>query len=125
MGRIRLEMDVAGHPCWTLFDSGARNSYIVRSATNGLDRQPLAVPRTSALGGQVHKVEEVCLVFARLEGQPLEIKASVLENIGQDEDGRPIEVLFGAIEMQMWGIKLDLPNERLDLSHFTKEFVEF
>jgi aspartyl protease len=116
---------VAGRPCWTMFDTGARYSYIVRSAAEALDRQPLAVPRTSALGGQVHKVEEVCLVFAKLEGQPLEIKASVLENIGQDEDGRPIEVLFGAIEMQMWGIKLDPQNERLDLSHFTKEFVEF
>ena len=125
MRRIRLEMEVAGRPSWTLFDTGARNSYIVRSATEGLDRQPLAVPRTSALGGQVHKVEEICLVFARLEGHPLEFQASVLESIGKDEDGRSIEVLFGALAMQLWSIKLDPQNERLDLSHFTGEFVEF
>ena len=45
--------------------------------------------------------------------------------IGQDEDGRVIDVLFGALPMQLWGIRLDPQNEVLDLSHFTRDFVEF
>jgi hypothetical protein len=41
------------------------------------------------------------------------------------EDGNPIEILFGALAMQQWGIKLDSPEEKLDLSNYPEEFVEF
>jgi hypothetical protein len=125
MGRVRSEIEVNGKRCWTLFDSGARYSYILKTATSGLDTKKLPAPRSSALGGKVHKVGEVCLVFAEIDGRPLEFQASVVDEIGSDEDGRPVEILFGALAMQLWGIKLDLQNERLDLSHFATDFVEF
>src|SRR2546421_7075628 len=32
--------------------------------------------------------------------------ALVIEDIGNDEDGKPIEILFGALAMQQWGIRL-------------------
>lgn len=125
MGRIRTEIEIDGRHCWTLFDSGARNSYIARGAAEGLDRKVLPQPRQSKLGGSTHEVKEVCLLVANVEGHPLEFQASVIDTIGQDEDGREIDVLFGALAMQLWGIRLDLQNERLDFSHFAHDFLEF
>jgi len=49
----------------------------------------------------------------------------VLDNIGADDDGREIEILFGAIAMQQWGIRPVSDEERLDLTHYPEEFVEF
>ena len=125
MGRIRSEIKVNGRKCWTLFDSGAHNSYIVREAAKGLDLKSLPKARKSALGGRSHLIRQDCLVFADVEGHSLEFPAGVIDKIGQDEDGRAIEVIFGAVAMQLWNIKLDPKNERLDFTHFTKDFVEF
>jgi len=49
----------------------------------------------------------------------------VIDEIGPDEDGRPIEILFGALAMQQWGIRPVPDEEDLDLSHYPKEFLEF
>ena len=49
----------------------------------------------------------------------------VIDQIGQDEDGRPIEILFGALAMQQWGIRPVHDEERLDLSHYSEGFVDF
>jgi len=43
----------------------------------------------------------------------------------EDEDGKALEVLFGALAMQNWGIRLVLDKEKLDMTHYPKEFVEF
>jgi hypothetical protein len=51
--------------------------------------------------------------------------ALVVEKIGMDEDNRAIEVLFGALAMQQWGIRPVPDEEKLDLSHYPEEFVEF
>ncbi len=42
-----------------------------------------------------------------------------------DEKGIEIGMLFGATDMQVWNINLDLKHETLDLSRFRKEFVEY
>jgi hypothetical protein len=49
----------------------------------------------------------------------------VIEEIGKDEDGNPIEILFGALARQQWGIRLNPAEEKLDLSRYPEEFVEF
>jgi hypothetical protein len=49
----------------------------------------------------------------------------VIDNIGNDEDGVPIEILVGALAMQQWGIRLVPEEEKLDLTHYPKEFLEF
>ena len=125
IGRIRLDMEVDGRACWTLFDSGARATYIRRGAVQGLPSVTLPKPRRTRLGGAVHEIRESCLAPAKLEGHALQLQADVIDEIGQDEDGREIDILFGAIAMQLWGIRLDLQNERVDLSHFASEHVEF
>lgn len=125
MGRIRLNIEIEGHDCWTLFDSGARNSYITKDAAHGSVVLTLREPRSFALGGKSHRITESCLVAARVEGHSVEFHANITDEIGRDEDGKAIEMLFGAIAMQQWGIKLDLPNEKLDLTHLAHDFVEF
>ncbi len=63
------------------------------------------------------------LLEAEILGHAISTHALVIETIGNDEDGTPIEILFGALAMQQWGIR---PLEaRLDLSHYPEEFVEF
>ncbi|MBI2059949.1 MAG: hypothetical protein HYT87_09285 [Nitrospirae bacterium] len=39
MGPIRLGIQIDGRRCWTLFDSGARNTYVVVDAAGGLPRR--------------------------------------------------------------------------------------
>jgi hypothetical protein len=116
---------INGKKRWTLFDSGSRNTYITRAAARGLKRERLRVPKTAILGGKKHEIREVCVLDAEIEGRSVDTLARVIEEIGPDEDGRPIDILFGALSMQEWGIRLDLPKERLDWTHYTKDFLEF
>jgi hypothetical protein len=125
VGRIRTSIDIGGRLCWTLFDSGARNNYIVSSAIDGLTVFDLPQAKSAALGGREHTLTKASFVIAQVENHWVEFHANVIDEIGKDEDGRPIEVLFGALAMQEWGIRLDVPNERLDFSRYTRDFVEF
>jgi hypothetical protein len=45
----------------------------------------------------------------------------VIDEIGQDEEGKPIEILFGALAMQQWGIRPVPDEERLDLTHYPSD----
>ncbi len=65
------------------------------------------------------------LLEAEIDGHPISTHAMVLDHIGQDDDGRPIEVLFGSLAMQQWGIRLNPEQEAIDLTHYPNEFVEF
>jgi hypothetical protein len=39
--------------------------------------------------------------------------------------GTPIEILFGALAMQQWGIRPVPDEEKLDLLAYPEEFLEF
>jgi len=125
MGRIRKMIQVDGQDCWTLFDSGARNTYVIPTVASLLTTKKLNKPFRSALGGKVRDVRDAAILEAELEGRPITTQAVVVDDIGKDEDGKPIEILFGALAMQQWGIRLIPELEKLDLSHFPDEFVEF
>ena len=125
MGRIREEIEVDGRKCWTLFDSGAQNSYITRDAASELIVRTLPQSRQIKLGGANHQITETCIVVADVSGHSLDFQAWVIDEIGRDENGRQIDVLFGALAMQLWNIRLDMRNERLDLSRSSTDFVEF
>ena len=125
MGRIRQEIAVDGRKCWTLFASGARNTYVTAEVAELL--QTSSTPRMlrTALGGSIRETSTEALLHAYIEGRFISALALVLPSIGDDEDGKPIEILFGALAMQNWGIRLNLAEEQLDLSHYPDEFVEF
>ena len=125
MGRIFGTIQVNGKRCRTLFDSGARNTYVSPEVAEGLPRSHLAVPRHTGLGGRVRIAAEICVLAGALEGKQIEMDAYVLDEIGSDDDGRAIDILLGALAMQKWGIRLIPEEERLDLSHYPEEFTEF
>ena len=125
MGRVRQAIDVDGLKCWTLFDTGARNTYVIPSVAQVLKTLP--TPRTirTALGGAIKETNTATILQAEIQGHSISTHALVINEIGNDEDGKPIEILFGALAMQQWGIRPMPDEERLDLSHYPEEFVEF
>jgi len=124
MGRVREQIKVDGQECWTLFDTGARNTYVIPSVAQVLTTSPIHPVRT-ALGGGVKETSTAALLEAKIHGLSISTHALVIEEIGRDEDGKPIEILFGALAMQQWGIRPIPDEERLDLSRYPDEFVEF
>jgi len=125
MGRVRTHVVVAGRHYWTLFDGGARNTYIVQDLTSLLPTFDLEKPEPVSLGGRVHEVTKECRLTCLVEGLPVRTHARVLEEIGTDEEGERVEILIGALAMQEWGIRPIPDEERLDMSHYPKEFIEF
>jgi aspartyl protease len=125
VGRIRQLIKVDGQECWTLFDTGARNTYVIPSVAKVLKTAPMARTFRTALGGEVKETSTSAILEAEIEGHLIATHALVLEEIGRDENGKSIEILFGALAMQQWGIRPIPDEERLDLSHYPDEFVEF
>ena len=125
MGRIRQSIQVDGRECWTLFDTGARNTYLIPSVAQILKTTPTRDTIRTSLGGGVKESHTAALLEAEIQGLPISTHALVIEEIGNDEEGKPIEILFGALAMQQWGIRPLPDEERLDLSRYPKEFVEF
>jgi hypothetical protein len=125
MGRIRQTIRVDGHDFWALFDTGTRNTYIVPPVARLMASSSTDHPIRTALGGQIREINSTAVLKADIEGHKIATHAMVVDEIGKDEDGRPIEVLFGALAMQQWGIRPVPDQEKLDLTHFSDEFVEF
>ena len=125
MGRIKQSIKVDGLECWTLFDTRARNTYGTPSVARALKTTPMLRTVRTALGGAIKGSNTATVLQAEVDGHLISTHALVLENIGKDEDGRPIEILFGALAMQQWGIRPVPDEERLDLTHYPEEFVEF
>jgi len=125
MGRIRRMVKVDGRQCWTMFDTGARNTYVVPVVAQLLTTSKTAHPIRSAIGGEVRQTDTTALLQAEIEGHLVSTHAMVVDQIGSDEDGKAIEILFGALAMQQWGIRPIPDEEKLDLSHYPEEFIEF
>jgi hypothetical protein len=127
MGRIYEYVEVNSKRLNTLFDSGAVRSYITRKSAKelGLKIEKLKTAFKTALGGKTQIISEYCVVQGNIKGNPFYITSNVIEELGVDEKGEEIRLLFGANDMQIWNINLDLKRETLDLSRFRKEFIEY
>ena len=82
-------------------------------------------PQLVNLGGRSHNVLNDCRLECVIEEFNILTHARVLDEIGTDEDRNRIEVLIGALTMQEWGIRLNMEEEQLDMSHYPMEFIEF
>jgi hypothetical protein len=116
---------VNGRECWTLFDTGARNTYVVPEVADLLVTTKTKQAFRFAMGGSVKETTEAALLVAEVDGRRISTHAMVTDEIGLDEQGKPIEILFGALAMQQWGIRPIPDEERLDLTHYPEEFLEF
>ena len=126
MGRVYDSIEVNDVPIRASFDSGSRRSYITRRAasTAGLEIRTLRSPFRVGLGGQSRSLGEYCHVEGKLGGFDIDFVTYLVDSLGLDERGTAIDALFGATDMQLWSIGLDLDNEIVDLSHFTRDFIE-
>lgn len=124
MGRIREAIQVRGRDCWTMFDSGARDSYIVPAIAALVPTSQLDQSFRSRLGGSIKESKQAAHLDALVEGRCMSFHAMVVDSIGADEDGF-IEILFGALAMKQWGVRLVPEQEKLDLTHYPEEFLEF
>jgi hypothetical protein len=125
VGRIKQFIIVKGEKFWTLFDTGARNTYVLPRVAALLSTSKLSKPFQQALGGKIHKASRAAVLDADVDGRKISTHAMVIDEIGADDDGKSIDVLFGALAMQQWGIRPVPDEERLDMSHYPKELVEF
>lgn len=125
MGRVRRDVVVEGNSFWALFDTGAMNTYVVEEVASLFPSLRLEVPAPVALAGNVHRVSRLCLLSCLVEGLPIQVHARVITEIGADEQGKRIEILLGALAMQEWGIVPIPREERLDMTHYPREFVEY
>jgi hypothetical protein len=125
MERVREHIQINGQRFWTLFDTGARNTYVVPAVAALLPTSKLSKPFQSALGGSIKRAKKTALLEGKVQGHRISTHAMVIDEIGTDDESRPIDILFGALAMQQWGIRPVPDEERLDLSHYPKEFVEF
>jgi len=125
VGRIFTNIRIGKRDRWTLFDSGAENTYVVKGVARGLKPRRLSKTWPARLGGRVHAIRQTCILDATVKGKQLETLAFVIDEIGCDPDGRPIVILFGKWSMKQWNVVLDMKREALDLSWSPKQFVEF
>jgi hypothetical protein len=118
---------VDGRERWTLFDTGSRNTYVVPAVAELLVTSDTAHPMRTGLGGTTKEIKKRALLEAEVEGRFISTNAMVVDEIGRDEEGREIEALIGALAMKQWGVRLvvDEGKEKLDLTHYPEEFVEF
>jgi len=122
---VRQMIKVNGRECWTLFDTGARNTYVTADVASVLTTTKTRQPFRSAIDGAVKETTETAILEAEVEGRRISTHAMVIDEIGKDEEGASIDILFGALAMQQWGIRPILDEERLDLTHYPEEFLEF
>lgn len=118
MGIIRENLPVKGDKgegkVTVLFDSGASRSLVRSDIAEGLSTpKELLVPRefTVANGGKID-CKYLCELIVEIEGKEIGIEAFPVENL-------PAPLIFGALDMEAYMIKLDLAKRRLDLSEFT------
>ena len=123
--QIYGNMNIQGRENWSLFDFGSHNTYVVQDVADLLPTSGLVKPIRATLDGSAKEVTHVALLNGELEGLPISMHAMVIDRLGDDETGRPIEILFGALAMQQWGVRLIPEHEKIDLSHYPLEFVEF
>src|SRR5258708_685315 len=119
-GFANTSKQINGKKFWTLFDTGARNTHVVPAVASLSVTKRLSKPCKSALDGSIKKTTRGALLEAQVQGYKVLTHALVVDEIGKDEEGKPIQILFGALAMQQWGIRPIPDEERLDMTHYPK-----
>ncbi len=128
MGRIFYDISVNGAELYTIFDSGSENNYITQKAVVKAKLQMIALRKSLhvGLGGKHQTIDKRITLDGEIDDNYFDLYAYVIPGLGIDKkNGKQIDMLFGAHDIQRWNIKLDMQNEKLDLSQFIKEFIEF
>ena len=125
MGRIYDTIHSNSKSLHALFYTGAVHNYVTKKAARGLSINRLPKPFTVGIGGETRSIHEACFIYGELQNKRLFCWALVVGELGLDDQDREIDMLFGATEMQRWNIRINPGEERLDLSGFREEFIEY
>lgn len=120
MGRGRENIVMNGKNYWILFDTGSRNNYIVKEATSSLPILKLRTPQYTLISGEEREITEMYFLSCFVHNLPITAYPIVVNELGEDEAHKKIEVLIGALTMQEWGIRPIPDEERLDMSYYPK-----
>jgi len=118
MGIARQELLVRGNKSskriLVVFDSDASRSLIRSDAAYEIcTPRKLLIPRLFvAVNGEKVLYWYVCDTAVEIGGREIGIEAFLVHNL-------PAPMIFGALDMEAYRIKLDLARESLDLSEFT------
>ena len=125
MARIIKTIEIEGHPAVALFDTGAVYTYIRSSLIREVPRRATVSPIRVVLGGMEIDIEELCLVQGKIEGLDFFGDAVPVDQLGH-ADGYELDVIFGALTMERWEIRLDPKSGTLDLEGLRRrELTEF
>jgi len=97
-----------------LFDSGASRSLIRSDVAKELStpRELLIQREFTAADGHRVACKYFCDLIVEIEGKRIGIEAFLVDDL-------PVPIVFGALDMEAYMIKLDPVKRRLDLSEFT------
>ena len=118
MGIVRQDLLVKGDRkemrLNVLFDSGASRSLIRSDVARELSTPKELLIQREFTAADGHKVicKYFCDLIVEIEGKRIGIEAFLVEDL-------PVPLVFGALDMEAYMIKLDLAKRRLDLSEFT------
>jgi len=118
LGIIRQRLLVRGDKkeerIGVLFDSGASRSLIKNEVAKELSTPRGLLIQREFTVADGHKVtcKYFCDLIVEIEGKRIGIEAFLVDNL-------PVPLVFGALDMEVYMIKLDLAKRRLDLSEFT------
>ena len=88
MSWVRANMVVGDREWWTLFDIGARNTYVVPEVAEGLVTWEFPQPERAAFGGRSYIIRRGCVLIGTIEGFLVQTHARIVEKIGYDEEGK-------------------------------------
>ena len=122
MGIVRSKLLVRGDRAEeslnVLFDTGAARSLMGNHTAERIGSpKKLIIPR-ELLVADGHRVKSEYLIdlVVEIDGKHVGIEAFIVENL-------PEQLIFGALDMEAYGIKLNLKERRLDLSEFTTHML--
>jgi hypothetical protein len=97
-----------------LFDSGASRSLIRSDVARELSTPKELLIQREFTAADGHKVicKYFCDLIVEIEGKRIGIEAFLVDDL-------PVPLVFGALDMEAYMIKLDLAKRKLDLSEFT------
>jgi hypothetical protein len=97
-----------------LFDSGTSRSFIRSDIAMELSTpKKLLIPREFVMAdGNKVICNFFCDLIVEIGGKEIGIETFLVDKL-------PVPLIFGALDMEAYRIKLDLANKKLDLSEFT------
>lgn len=116
--RLLVKGDKAEEDLSVLFDTGATRSIVNKAVAEGLSSpRTLVVPREIVVAdGHRVKAEQLVDLAVEVSGRLMGIEAFIVDNL-------PEQLIFGALDMETYTIKLDLREKRLDLSEFSPHML--